>query len=160
LVFVPGAEILKGHGDGLMVSAGYVMIALRKKRKRMSSFDYECDGQITLTEYIESVAPPDYCDDCVLLEGYHCRLHEKCEGKHSVNKSDGWKRIKHHKNNTVSGEFPECMEWKEVITFCYFKVSDEFKFLPAQGKDKTFKWTKEFSNPRDPGIVYAWRYKE
>lgn len=118
---------------------------------------YECSGQVELTDYLKSIAPPSYCEDCIFLEeNGKCGLGTVCYGGKSLNHADGWKRIKHHLNNTVSGEFPENMEWQEVNTFHYDKISDKYSFTKGFGKDKTFKWPKE---NQVPGDVYAWRYK-
>lgn len=118
---------------------------------------YECDGQINLTDYLKSIAPPGYCEDCVFLEDNKCGLGKDCHGSKSLNHADGWHRIKHHPNNMVSGEWPECMEWRPVNTFHYDKKKDKYSYTVGVGKDKTFKWDRE---SQVAGDVIAWRYKD
>lgn len=123
------------------------------------SIIYECEGQMTLTDYLKSIAPPDYCEDCVFLEGCKCGLGIDCKGEKSLNHADGWERIFHHKNNTVSGKFPECMEWQEVETFHVQRVTGEYFFWQGFGKDKGFKWPKDQAHYLEPELTIAWRYK-
>lgn len=125
----------------------------------MNLENYNCEGQIELTDYLKAIAPPAYCEECVFLEGCKCGLGEDCKGTRSLNHSDGWERIKHHENNTVSGKTPECMEWREVITFHKQKITGEYFYWQGYGKDKTFKWPKDQPHYKEPSDVHAWRYK-
>lgn len=125
----------------------------------MKNFNYECEGQLNLIDYLDSIKLPDYCEDCIFLENYNCGLKKgQCiEGSKSFKKSDGWHRIKKNPNNTVSGKWPTCDSWQEVSTFHYDEKTGKFALTNAQGKDKTFKWAKD---DQVDGDCIAWKYKK
>lgn len=124
--------------------------------------NYEIPGQINLEDYLESIKLPSYCEDCVFLENFKCGLNEgHCVfGSKSLCSKDGWNRIKHNPNNTVSGKWPECREWLPVNTFHYNPKTGKYAYTEGAGKDKTFKWTKEQQVGSSGFDVIAWRYKK
>jgi len=118
---------------------------------------YECDGQMTIFDFIENPEGLP-CDDCIYNDNGCCDYSTKnnvcVEGDRQLKKSEGWHRIKKQGVGYV-GDFPECSSWKPIETWAYDEKYDYYAHgTHSQAKDKTIKRYQG----GDVGEIVAWRY--
>ncbi len=122
----------------------------------MTNFNrYECEGQMELTDYLDTLAAETKKCECCIYFGHDFKcVRERC---HKIDQAEGWNPIWYDHRGRVYGDYPTNKTWLPVITVCE-KPNGEIYSVEAEAKDKTFKWSIE--NSKRKGFddrVIAWR---
>lgn len=114
--------------------------------------DYNCDGQIELTDYLKQLeAETEKCNDCIYYKQYKCVRYE-C---HKISQSEGWQALWYNERGHVHGKWPTNETWQPVETLC---EGENYYICEGEAKDKTFKWPKDTIKKFNDRVI-AWRYK-
>lgn len=128
--------------------------------------DYECEGQMTIYEFLDKEEPnrQNVCIDCLWNEGgncVRCGYSTDCDRNAcqlAITKQEGWHRIYYLSSGYCHGEYPLNVERRKIFCICQEKGGNYIGHN-CEGKNGTFFFDSNSSKSFDEQIV-AWIYED